>query len=68
MVKIKMDVKSCKECPFFKRERMYTEDSWEESYNWFCTKCDDKKIAGYVGWMDDKNIKIPDWCPIRVDD
>ena len=42
-MKIEIEIKSCKECPHFKRERMYTSDSWEEVYNWFCKKKKNKK-------------------------
>ncbi len=58
-------MKQCVDCPFFKRERMYTADSWEEAYNWFCGKKDGKKIAGYVEWNEADKIEIPDWCPLR---
>ena len=36
--KIVLDLESCKQCPFFKEERMYTEDSFEEPFDWFCMK------------------------------
>lgn len=63
-MKIQLEIKSCQECPFFKTEPYYTADSWENADNWFCTKADDKKIAGYVEWND--NPAIPDWCPSAV--
>jgi hypothetical protein len=66
MTKITLEINSCKECPFLKVERMYTGDSWEEAYNWFCKKEDNKKIRGYVEWNDVDKIKIPDWCPIKI--
>ena len=64
MAKIVLDIESCKECNFFKAERMYTSDSWEEAYNWFCEKSGHKKIRGYVEWHEEKKIDIPDWCEI----
>jgi len=70
MTKIVIDIKSCKECPFFKTTPYPTSDSWERAENWWCSwfsqkKCEaDKKIAGYVEWHDD--IKVPDWCPISL--
>ena len=64
VVKITLEIKSCKECPHFKRERMWTEDSWEEAYNWFCLKANGKEIQGYVEWRD--NPEIPTWCPAKV--
>jgi len=60
---IEKEIDSCQECPNWKRARMYTSDSWEEAYDWFCKRRNDKKIAGYVEWHDVKDIKIPDWCP-----
>ena len=64
-MKIEFDIKSCKECPFFEKKRMYTADSWEMAFNWYCKKFDNKKIAGYVEWHEENNIKIPEWCPIK---
>ncbi|AGO49562.1 hypothetical protein Phi4:1_gp149 [Cellulophaga phage phi4:1] len=65
MAVIKLEIESCKDCPNFRRERHYTGDSWEEAYNWHCKAKEDKKIQGYVEWMDEKHIKIPEWCPIK---
>lgn len=59
-----LELKHCSECPFLKQERYYTSDSWEHAYNWHCEKKNNKKIAGYVEWNDEKDIKIPDWCPL----
>jgi len=58
-----LEIKSCKDCPHFERTRIYTGDSWEEAYDWFCKKQRNKKIAGYVEWRDE--IEIPEWCPLR---
>lgn len=66
MPKIVLDIKSCKECPFFKTTTYRTEDSWERAENWHCGKSNDKKIAGYVEWHEEKGIKVPDWCPISL--
>jgi len=53
-------------CPHFKEERMYTSDSWEMAFNWFCKKANNRKIQGYVEWHEEKKIKIPDWCPAKI--
>ena len=45
---------------------MYTSDSFEEPYNWFCSKEKYKVIQGYVEWHEEKNIKIPEWCPFKT--
>lgn len=65
MPEIIINIKNCQECPFFKEERMYTADSFEMAFDWFCKKKNNKKIAGYVESGGDK-IKIPDWCPVAV--
>lgn len=60
-----LEIISCQQCPFFERKRHWTEDSWEEAYDWFCKKKDGEKIAGYVEWNEVKGIEIPNWCPIK---
>lgn len=65
-MKIELEIKSCKECPFFERKRFWTEDSFEEAYDWHCKKMDDMKIQGYVEWHEEKSIEIPEWCPVKV--
>ena len=47
---IKISIKNCSECPFFKNvplfaieERVYTADSFEMAFNWFCNKAHGKK-------------------------
>lgn len=70
MPKIQIEIKDCQGCPFLKKERLYTADSWEEAYDWFCKKelntknAGPRKIAGYVEWRD--TVEIPKWCPIKV--
>lgn len=64
MTTIQFKIESCKECPFFEERRLYTSDSFENVFDWFCTKYEVKKIAGYVEWRD--KPRIPDWCPIKV--
>lgn len=64
-MEIKIEIKKCSECPFFKEERVYTADSFEIPFDWFCKKAHGRKIAGYVEWHD--KIAIPDWCPCRID-
>jgi len=66
MAKIEIDIKNCTECPHFSRERQWTEDSWEEAYNWYCGFNDKKrKIASYVECND--NIDVPEWCTILIE-
>jgi len=60
-----LEITSCSSCPFFERRRMFTEDSWEEAYDWFCKKSNGKKIAGYVEWHEAPKIQVPDWCKLK---
>lgn len=64
-MEIKIDIKNCEQCPYFYSERLYTADSFEIPFNWFCKKENNKKIAGYVEWGD--TIPIPNWCPARIE-
>lgn len=64
-MKIELEINSCMDCPHFTRERYWTADSWEESYNWFCNKRDKMQIQGYVEWNEVKDISIPEWCPAK---
>jgi hypothetical protein len=66
MANIKIEIQNCKECPYIKTERIYTSDSWEQPFDWFCTKHNNEKIASYVEWNDEKDIIIPQWCPILI--
>lgn len=68
MPSIIVEINNCKECPHFKEERYYTGDSWEIAHNWFCKKENNKKIAGYVEWYEEKKVPIPDWCPIKINE
>lgn len=65
MTTIKIVIKDCRGCPFFKSTPAYTEDSFERPEDWFCGKKNGKKIAGYVDWND--KVEVPKWCPIKVD-
>ena len=41
--KIVLEIETCQQCPFFEKTRYYTEDSWEQAFNWHCAKIKDKK-------------------------
>lgn len=46
-----MDIKSCKECPFFRIGETYSTDGWDIMEDWMCTKATDsngnnRKIQG----------------------
>jgi hypothetical protein len=65
MKEIKITIKTCKVCPHFTEERMYTSDGWELAFNWFCNNGEKRKIRGYVEWHEGDKIEIPDWCPFN---
>ena len=44
-------VESCEECPNLKKERDYTEDSFETCFKYICG-LDDHIIDRYVDWYD----------------
>jgi hypothetical protein len=61
-MKVEIEINSCRECKHFKEGNRQSTDGWDEGFDWFCKKMEDKKIAGFVE-CDDKP-KIPTWCPI----
>lgn len=66
-MKIAIEIKSCKECPFFKTANYYSSDGWDAMEDWICTKSD-KKIQGAVEWHEESKIQIPDWCEIKIEE
>lgn len=64
MTEIRLKINTCIECPFCKRSKVYTGDSFEDVEQWVCQK-KGKKIVGYLETFD-KLPKIPEWCPIKV--
>ncbi len=68
MTTLKIKIKDCRSCPFFKSERYYTDDSFEHANDWFChhNPKNVKEIAGYVEWHEESKIPIPNWCPVKV--
>lgn len=68
MTTIKIEIKNCMQCPFFKQERLYTADSFEQANDWLCLHPNHKikKISGYVEWHEEKKVPIPDWCPAKA--
>jgi len=63
---IKIEIQSCKECPFFKTENQWSSDGWDSMVDWMCTKeYPKKKIQGAVEWHEESKIKVPEWCPAQ---
>ena len=62
-MKVQLEIKSCKECPFFKEGPTESTDGFDSGNDWICKK-KNKKIAGFVEWRD--KIEIPEWCPVKI--
>lgn len=69
MARIFIDIPHCGKCPFVKKERYQTEDSWEYAYDYFCTKQfrDGKplRVAHYIE-MESEMPEVPDSCPQKI--
>lgn len=64
----KLELNSCKECPYFVRGNPYSSDGFDRMEDWFCKNPEliNKKISGAVEWHEENKIPIPDWCPLRL--
>jgi hypothetical protein len=63
MVKIHLEVVSCKQCPKMDLRNPWSSDGWDRMIDWHCTAAD-RGIAGSVEWHEERRITIPDWCPL----
>ncbi len=59
-----LKIHHCKDCPFVDKQRHYTADSFEMEFNWHCKKQNNKVIAHYVSWNEERDVKSPQWCPL----
>ena len=65
MKTLAIEIKSCRDCPFWKEGPRESTDGFDSGHDWFCTKGKkDKRIAGFVEWHKVDKIEIPDWCPL----
>ena len=55
---IKLDIRSCNECPYYKWEV----DNSESNH---CGVSVCKTMSRQITW-DDKSPKIPRWCPLKA--
>lgn len=65
-----IEISSCKNCPFKKETNFFSSDGWDRMCDWVCTKNQEgeaKKIQGGVEWHEEDKIKVPDWCPISLE-
>lgn len=67
MVTIKLEIQSCKDCPFKVEKNPWSSDGFDRMIDWFCSKTvPEQKIQGSVEWHEEKHIAIPEWCPIKI--
>ena len=65
-IKITIEIKSCKECPHFQKENLWSSDGWDNMEDWVCTKDEIKTIQSAVEWWEEDKIEIPEWCPCKL--
>lgn len=65
-MKVAIEIISCKNCPYFKIGNVWSSDGFDRMEDWECTIAK-KTIAASVEWHEEKDIKIPEWCPAKVD-
>lgn len=58
---ITIKVKTCRKCPFRNTEKM----PGRCAVDWFCSKKNGKRIAGYIEWPSEEPNNVPEWCPFR---
>jgi len=59
-----LPITSCDKCPNRGVERYYTEDPFEDIYQWNCKAVAFKRITLHE-WNDPVPA-IPEWCPLRA--
>jgi len=63
-------IRNCNEFPNKVEANAYSTDGWDRMVDWQCNAVRDglhgKKIQGGVEWHEEKKIKVPEWCPLRV--
>jgi len=62
-MKITIDIKDCRECPFFKITGTSSTDGFDRGEDWYCDKAK-KPIASFVEW--NERPEIPKWCPAKT--
>ena len=65
-MEIKIEINSCKQCPFFNTANQWSSDGWDRMEDWVCKKNNAKTIAKAVEWHEEKHIEIPEWCPAKI--
>lgn len=65
MIKTKIKINSCFDCPNHKANHINTGDSFDVCVNLYC-KLTERIIDDYVDckWENYKKVLIPEWCPL----
>ncbi len=70
MGKAYLEITHCSQCPNKDTGNYYSTDGFDRMEDWLCKVTMDpetaapRKIAASVEWHEEKDIKIPDWCPL----
>jgi hypothetical protein len=62
--KVFLEIKNCNTCPNHESQRFYTGDSFETEFIYHC-KAKNHKEIGIYDWREERDIKIPKWCPLK---
>lgn len=65
MPKVSIDIRNCKDCPFFDERNPWSSDGWDRMVDWYCKKSN-VVIQGCVEWYEESKIQIPEWCEIKI--
>ena len=66
MPKVVIEIQSCKQCPFFDKRNPWSSDGFDRMEDWYCIKSE-KVIQGAVEWHEERKVKVPEWCEIKVE-
>lgn len=58
-----VEIKSCRECPFWKEGPRESTDGFDSGNDWTCSKTG-KLIQVFVEWREVNKVEIPEWCPL----
>lgn len=63
MKTISIEIKSCKNCPFWKEGPRESTDGFDSGNDWMCSKVN-RIIEPFVEWHEVSKVEIPKWCPL----
>lgn len=63
MKTVKVEIRSCRDCPFWKEGPRESTDGFDSGNDWICNK-EKRVIEPFVEWHEVKKVEIPNWCPL----